>query len=236
MHDRPTPDELERATQARLARLASVPVDTTNLERRLKAAIAREAEQSVDNPQRWSLQRFKRWIPLSTLAAAVVVIAVTLGIVGFGSGASPVVAAPADFARLHDAMNDHAATATAVAGIEEANRVIAGEWSDAPPLPMTSEVDERIHACCLHDFKNRKVVCVLMRDSDNTSITMVVARAQDVKPAQIGTAVHRNGRKYMVHNSNGLSMVMVEGSGKYVCLMGKLPIERLLTIADGLSF
>ena len=33
-------DELDRATRARLARLASMPVDTTNLERRLKVAIA----------------------------------------------------------------------------------------------------------------------------------------------------------------------------------------------------
>lgn len=226
-------DELDRATRARLARLASMPVDTTNLERRLKAAISAEVGASAPAPRQHS--GFRLWKPVFSLAAALAIAAVILGVI-FGTGTTPVIAAPADLAKVHDAMNMHTSTATVVTSMDEANRVIASQWSDAPSLPTASLSEEQVRGCCLHDLKGRKVVCVLMRDGDNAPVTMLVARTQDVKCSQSGMAVKRNGRQYMVHDTNGLRMVMTEGNGKFVCLMGNGSVERLLEVAALLSF
>jgi hypothetical protein len=230
IHDEP-PEPLEQATQARLARLASLPVDASGLERRLKAAIAAESGpvKRPASPSHPVLYRFRK--PLTALAASVAA-AVILGLVILGTQTSPVVAAPADMAALHKEVSDtHAGMA--ITSIQEANRLITSEWSDTSALPAPPP--EHLMSCCVHDLKSRKVACVLLKVGDQP-VTLVVARDRDVCCAPGQTTVRRGERTYCVHDADGLRMVMLQQHGRYVCLMGRVPLEALLDIGDQLSF
>jgi hypothetical protein len=64
---------------------------------------------------------------------------------------------------------------------------------------------------------------------------MAVAEAADVKlpPCE---AVTIRGNSYHVQSHEGINMVMTERGGRWVCLMGKVPVNRLAEIASTLRF
>jgi hypothetical protein len=223
-------EELEQATRLRLARLASVPVEIDRLEKSLQAALAAETGSTATAlpTQRPLVYRF--WKPITALAASVAV-AVIVGLIVLGTQASPVVAAPADMAALHQEVSV-AHAGKAVTTIDQANRFISSEWSSAPALPAPPT--DHLMSCCVHDLKSRKVACVLLNLGDQP-VTMVVAKSQDVCCAD-GRTIERSGRTYTVHEVNGLQMVNLREHGRYVCLMGRVPLESLLDIADKLRF
>jgi len=224
MRDQSTQAELDEAVRARLARLATLPVDTTNLERRLRTLIPAEAPEQ----NRWRLPH--AWRSLTAVAAAVLIVA-TVGIILMSLGNTPAMASPAELARLHAEVINPDRMATPVTTVEQANRVLDGKWTDLPQLPASSA---QLHACCIHDFMDRKVACLLFRDGD-TPLTMVVGEARDFRCAG-GRVVERGGRTFTLHDVNGLRMVMTEQNGRYVCLMGTVSEDRLVALAEGLRF
>jgi hypothetical protein len=250
MSEKPILNDLDGATRQRLALLAGTPVDTTGMECRLRAAMdgasvapaepaptveSTEAPRLAVTPEALAHRQPRSWWwrPVSGLAAAIILM---VGIIGFTllcTSPSPVIAAPPDLVRLHQSMGAHASGAVQVSSIDHANRVIADEWSQAPAVPAV--VGEQVKACCLHDLKDRKVVCVVLHDNGKPRIMMVVARSRDVRPAE-GRVVERGGRKYVVHEMHDLTMVMTQSDGRYVCLMGELPVDRLLATAGRLRF
>lgn len=225
MRDRATQTELDDAVRARLARLATVPVDTSNLERRLRAVMAHNGPEY----NRWRLPR--AWRSLTAVAAAILVV-VTVGLVLMNLGNTPAMAAPMDLARLHAEAIKSDSMMTVVTSVEQANRVLAGQWSDLPQLPTPTS--GQLHACCIHDFMDSKVACLILRDGQ-TPLTMVVGRAREFRPAE-GRTVERGGRKFTLHEVNGLRMAMTHQGDRFVCLMGEVSEDRLLEIAEGLRF
>lgn len=223
MHDNPIRPDLDEAVRSRLARLATVPVDTSNLERRLHSAMASNA------PERKRLL-FRRWRPVSAVAAAVFVVA-TAGLIMMILGNTPAKAAPGDMARLHEAIQTDAMAIT-VTSVEQANRVLAGQWKDLPQIPAPSM--GQLHACCIHDYMDSKVVCLVLLDGQ-TPLTMVVGHSRKFRPAE-GPIVERSGRKFTLHEVNGLRMAMTHQNGRFVCLMGEVSQDRLLELAEGLTF
>jgi hypothetical protein len=121
---------------------------------------------------------------------------------------------------------------TVVTSVEQANRVLSGQWSDLPQLPTPTS--SQLHACCIHDFMDSKVACLILRDGQ-TPLTMVVGRAREFRPAE-GRTVERGGRKFTLHEVNGLRMAMTHQGDRFVCLMGEVSADRLLEIAEGLGF
>ena len=147
-------------------------------------------------------------------------------------GNTPAMAAPMDLARLHAEAIKSDAMATAVTSVEQANRVLAGQWSDLPQLPAPAS--GQLHSCCIHDFMDSKVVCLILRDGQ-TPLTMVVGHAREFRPAE-GRIVERGGRKFTLLEVNGLRMAMTHQGDRFVCLMGEVSEDRLLEIAEGLRF
>jgi len=227
MPENPSPEQLEKALRGRLARLAAVPVDTSNLERRLRAVLA-DADQAPA-PNRWHLPR--AWRSLTAVAAAIL-IAATVGLVFINLGNTSVLAGPQDMARLYAQATQAEAMMTTVTSVAQANRVLAGQWHDLPQIPNSNTA--QLHACCIHDFMDSKVACLILRDGQ-TPLTMVVGRAREFRPAA-GRVVVRDGRKFTLHEVNGLRMAMMQRDDRFVCLMGEVSEERLLELAEGLKF
>lgn len=217
-------DRLDEATAERLATLADIPVDTTRLETRLNAAI--DSEDSAPRP----LVLAHWWRPVTSIAAAVMVVCL-VGWAVIGSG-QPAVAAPFDLARLHWEVTDDDSATVPVSTIDEANQRIAAEWATAPTIP--APVDAAVKSCCLHLVKSTKVVCVSL-DYEGRAVTLVVAHGKDLCSAD-GQIITRGQKQFMGHEMNGLMMVMTEHEGRWLCVMGQVPIERLADLAEGIEF
>jgi len=91
-----------------------------------------------------------------------------------------------------------------------------------------------VMACCMRSVKNKKVVCVLMEDSAGP-VSMTVANASDMQ-APASPTVTRGGVSYHVQSVGPLNMVMTERNGRWICLIAKLPAERLMDLAASLEF
>ena len=89
-------------------------------------------------------------------------------------------------------------------------------------------------ACCLKNVKDKKVACVLLR-SEGVPVTMVVANAGDMRSPKSST-VQRGGVTYHVQSSGVLNMVMTERHGRWVCMIGQVPADRLMDLASQLAF
>lgn len=226
MRDKPTHPELDQAVHDRLSKLSATAVDTTRLQGRLRTLI----DESVTADAGHRRMRIA-WRPALALAASVLVV-VALGVMLATLGNSPAMAAPSHLAQLH-AQSIHAhSTATAVSSVEEANRVLSGQWGDLPSIPIVDTAT--LHACCIHDFMDDRVVCLVLRDGEEP-LTLVVGHARSFRPTK-GREVHIDGRKFYVHRVDGLLMAMTQQDNRFVCLMGEVTEERLLRIAGELRF
>ena len=219
-------DELDRATQARLSKLASRPVDTSALASRLRAEMAEH--RAADRPAAFAFPAWAHWLRRGAVAAAIVVV-VTVGFVTSQSG-SAVYAAPAEMAQLHRDLVAGRAPVVPVANLAAAKRTIESNWRDAPAIP--DQWDQNVHACCLRDVQSRRVACILLKQS-GVPVTVVLARTRDFRSPDDDTVDH-NGRKYVVHSLGGVNMVMTQRGGRWMCLMGEIPQDALMRLAEGL--
>ena len=218
-------DRLERATRARLAKLASLPVDTTKAAACLRALVDQECGPVVHQHRR------RLWVwPAWTGVAAAILIAATLLVVLLG-GNSAVYAAPAEMVRLHHDLVAGRVPVIPVTNVDEARQAIESRWPDAPSLPPLP--GDNIHACCLSGIKSRQVACILLRQGD-TPVTVIVARAEDLRSAKGPTTIH-GGRAYTMMSRDGLNMVMTRHEDRWVCLMGEAPQDKLIELAQAMT-
>lgn len=218
--------EFERAVGERLAQLRTAPVDTALFDERLR--------QVIPPPRQVS----RRWVrPLVRLAAVLVLAAAILGL-WFGLSAQQVMASPAQMAQMHKQLVSDPRGVMQVDSIEAAGSALAAMWPAMPELPQVTEEQSipRTHvmACCLRSVKDKTVACVLLK-REQSPVTMVVAKASDLRLPP-GQTVTRNGVTYYLQSSSGVNMVMVRREGRWVCVMGELPNERLMELASDLQF
>jgi hypothetical protein len=217
-------DQLDRATAARLAKLRSMPVDASRLDRLIEAQIPRTSVHSTIMISRWLR-------PFRAVAASILI----LGIVGallFATSGGPVVASPTDMAKFHDDLVNGRIAAAHVDSIDAANKTLAAQWAESPRLPNMPA--DHAMACCMRSVKNKKIACVLLEDS-NGPVTMTVANASDMQAPNSPTLT-RAGITYHVQSVGQLNMVMTERNGRWICLIGRLPVDRLMDLASSLEF
>ncbi len=218
-----TDRRLDAATSRRLARLADTPVDTRSLERRLAGALADQPAPA--RPAAWL-----RWSrPLQ--AAAVLTLLVVAGWLVVQAG-SPAVAAPGALAQIHRQMLAEELDTMPVTSVEAANAAIATQWSGAPAIPEAPGA--RVLACCLHELDGARLALVRL-EYDDALVKLVVARSQDLRSPP-GRTVVRDGRQYVIHDHGGVTMVMKNAGGRWLCVMGELPEHELLAIAGRIEF
>jgi len=220
-------DRLDRATAARLARLGSMPVDVTGLEARLRESMG---EAQVEPARR--RMRIGGWVrPYRAAVAAVLVLGV-IGLAWFALLGGPAVASAAQMAQVHEDLVSGRTPIMKVESIEEAGRVLARDWPQSPDLPGVPQ--EHVMACCMKSVRNKRMACVLLK-AEGAPVTMAVANAADMRLPSSPTRV-RGGVTYHVDSSGRVNMAMAERQGRWVCLMGEVPVERLMDFAERLRF
>ena len=229
-------ERLNEATARRLARLRTMPVDTGRLEAALRARVPDPQPQL--GPQQQARPRAGRrrllptWLkPMRAAAAAVVLLAFAAAALLSTTG-GPAMASSAQMAKMHEDLVAGHIPSVQVDTIEEANRVLAAKSPQCPQIPDVPQ--EHVMACCLKNVKDKKVACVLLR-SEGVPVTMVVANAGDMRSPESPTA-ERGGVTYHVQSSGPLQMVMAERHGRWVCIIGQVPQERLMDLASALEF
>ena len=119
-----------------------------------------------------------------------------------------------------------------VDSLDAAKRMLASEWKHSPELPDIPE--NHVMACCLRQMGSKKIACVLLNDS-GIPVSMMVADGNDVKSPRSSSVV-KDGVTYQVDSSNELNMVMSKRDGRWVCLIGERPVERLMELSSGVRF
>ena len=213
----------ERAVAGRLSRLRTVPVETGPLAAAIRARVPRPAPART---VRFSLRSVR------AVAASVLVVGALAAVLVFAGLARPAVASPARMAQLHEGLVSGRTPAVRVDSIEAANRVLAGGHPRFPALPDVAA--GHVSACCMTEVKDKKVSCVLIK-RDGVPVSLMVARDHDMHlPASPVTV--RDGVRYHVQAAGHLNMVMAERDGRWVCLIGALPPDRLIDVAARLRF
>jgi hypothetical protein len=217
----------DRAVAARLSKLRTMPIDTSRVERALRAQIG-VAEHASDR------KRIHIWRlgPFRTLAASVALIGAVVTVLMLSTSSGPALASPAQMASMHEELVSGQMLAVRVDSIEAANKVLSDEWPQSPGLPGVPK--DHVMACCMKSFNGKKLACVLIK-SDGVPVSLMVAHSADLRVP--GSPLHeRDGVRYHVQSSGKLQMVMTDRQGRLVCLIAELPAERLMDIAKGLSF
>ena len=224
-------DQLDEATSARLAKLRSMPVDTSRLQRALAADIPWPRKQPAAG-ERSRLLRLGWWLqPLRAAAASFVLLAIIAAAL-IASAGGPALASASQMARMHEDLVSGRTPVMQVGSIEAANRMLSGQWPDGPTVPEAPQ--SHVMACCMKSVKDKKVACVLLK-SEGEPVTLTVANATDMRLPKSPTEV-RNGVTYNVQSADQLNMVMAERNGRWVCLIGRLPVDRLIELAAELKF
>lgn len=212
----------DQATAARLAKLRTLPVDTSRLEKAIESQIPRSQRRSL------KLVWFR---PMRAVAAGLA-IAATLTLVLLASSGGPALASAAQMAQMHEDLVSGKTPVMQVDSIDSANKALNAQWPDSPGIPSLPA--DHVMACCMKSVKNKKVACVLLKN-EGEPVTMTVANASDMKLPTSPTAV-RDGVTYHVQSSGPVNMVMTQRNQRWICLIGHLPVNQLMDLAAKLQF
>jgi hypothetical protein len=205
-------DPIDQAVARRLAKLRSLPMDMAAFDAKLKAALP---------AKRASPGRLFLWPVLTPMraVAASLLVGVTLFFAFVVLTPQPAMATPQRLAAIYEDAVGGRSHATNVTSIEEARATLRRKWPESPIVPDVS--DMQLMHCCL------------TFSVDQQPITLAMASSRDIRSPH-GEARTINGREYRIDSSDGVNMVMSEVDGTWMCLMGRLPIERLVELADAI--
>lgn len=225
----PNPDRerLDEATSRRLAKLRTVPFDTSKLRQAVEAEVPPHPQPAA-RPERRRLFSLK---PMRAAAASLLVLGLIIALV-ISSSSGPVLASAERLARIHDEASSGAGHSTPVDSFDSAKAALAAKWPGGPTVPELPR--DEVMSCCIHMMGRKKTACVCFR-ADGVPVTLAVAVAADVKlPAS--ETLTAGGITYHVQSHAGINMVMTERDGRWVCLMARLPLRRLAELAGTLRF
>ena len=214
-------DRLDQAVSARLSTLRGMPMDMAKLEKAIKARVPMDGARV-----RWRMLMPR---PLRAIAASAVLASAIAAAVLLSASGGPALAEATRMAQVHQEIVSGKIPVMRVSSIDAANRMLDQQSPGAPSLPQLP--DSHVMACCMKSVHDKKMACVLL-DEAGAPVTLAVASAADMKlPA--GAVRTRNGVDYRVQHVGDLSMVMTERNGKWLCLIGQVPAERLMDLATG---
>jgi hypothetical protein len=167
--------------------------------------------------------------------AAAVLLLIGLTALLLGTSGEPVLASTEQMVQFHNDLVSGRIAAVQVDSMQAANKVLAAQWASSPRMPNVP--NDHVMACCMRSVKNRKMACVLLRldGQPGEPVTMTVANASDMK-SPASPIISRNGIYYHVTAVGHLNMVMTRRDGRWICLIARLPVDRLMDLASSLQF
>lgn len=218
-------ESLDTATSRRLAQLATRPVDVASLRQRMRAAV--DAERPATRSAGALVHRLRRF---SAAAAAVVLI----GLIGFLAldAGNTAVAAPTQLAKMYRDVTEGRIHVEQVDSIQQANAALARQSAEAPEMP--DQVPGLVMSCCLTQIDGATLSCVLIEDAGR-KISVAVADGAAMHSPD-GEAIRRGGRELIVHEAEGITMVMTHHAGRWMCVMGDAELDALIDVATRIDF
>ncbi len=218
-------ERLERATSERLGSLRDTPIDA--------AAFLKRLENEIP-PKSLPARRFPlKWLSRSRAIAASLVAMALIAALVMNSSSGLLLASAERLAQVHQevltAEDDHVIRVDSTAA---ANAAMTAKWPGAPLLPDVP--NDPVLYCCLHTIASKKIACVVLKH-DDVPVTLAVAAASDVRVPE-GDTFDANGVSYRIQAYQGINMVMTERDGRWICLMSKLPLDRMKSIVTSLRF
>jgi hypothetical protein len=169
--------------------------------------------------------------PLRAVAASVLLVGLLIAFL-IATSSRPALASAGEMAAMHDEIISGKTPVVQVDSVDAANKALASQCPGSPAIPNMPA--DHIMACCMKSVKDKKVACVLLKDQGEP-LTLTVASAQDVRtPACPG--VTRRGITYHAQSSGAVNMVMREHEGRWICIIGRVPTDRLMDLADELKW
>jgi hypothetical protein len=216
------PDEADDALAKRLARLSQRPIDTSRLEPRVKAIVG-----AVPSPK-----RLREYITPYQAAAAGLLLVVAVIAVFVAMRSRPLLASPAELARIHANNAAGEPDAKSVDSIAAAGQVIRSGWAGCPNLPELSLGE--VTSCHVHVMGRKRLSCLALQ-LDGQTVTMAVAHVTDMRLPD-APFVTRDGIHYFVQSHGNTNIVIADRNGVWLCLIASLPSERLVETAATLRF
>ncbi len=221
-----TQDKLDKATSARLGKLATRLVDTSHLAQQLQRVLHDQTQS--DEPKVLHMPRRMWWRPMS--AAAMILITVMLGLLVMQNTTQPVIAAPAGLAQIYHEVSGDMAEQMKVTSVEQANAMLAAQAKGAMPVP---DLPGQMQSCCLHEHKGVTLTCVSLQRNGHL-ITVALADGKKLHCPE-GETVIRVGREFCTHTVDKVNMVMAHQGDRWLCVMGSADMEELLAVAQGIA-
>ena len=214
------PDSPEdQALARRLARLGSLPVDTTRLEKILRA--------QLPAPPRTG----RVWLRRGMAIAASLLLLATL-LVGLLQE-RPVQASPALLAQVHQDLLAGKITTFHTTSLAAANAAIAERYRHFPKLPeMPSGCG--MACCCMKQIQNKDVACLLL-DNQGSPVTVVLAARRAMCAPDCPT-IQTNGCSYHVQSVGNLHVVMTTRGDCWISAVGQRPAQELIALLTQLKF
>jgi hypothetical protein len=214
-------DPIDDAVARRLARLRSSPMEAVEFDARLTASLQAAGRSS-------GLLRLWPMLTPVRAVAAVFLVGLTLLFAFVVLNPRPALATPQRLAAIYaDAVGGNAHS-TKVTTIEEARAALRRKWPDSPIVPDVS--DMQLMHCCVHEVGRKQMACITF-EVDQQPVTLAIASSSDIR-APHGNVQTIHGRDYRVGSAGGVNMVMSERDGSWMCVMGRLPLERLAELSD----
>lgn len=218
-------ERLDAATSRRLARLRTMPVDLAGL----RAAVEAEVGPPPEVAARRRAWRIGWLSPMRAAAAGLLLFGLVIAVV-IGTASGPALASPDRLAQMHaEVQGNDGAHACQVNSMAEANVALAGKAPGVPPLPNVPA--DHVHFCCVQNLGRKPVSCAALMVGDRR-VTLAVADAKDI---QVPESSRRSvdGQDFFVQSRGDLNMVMASRDGRWLCVMGEVPVDRLLEMARG---
>jgi hypothetical protein len=222
-------ERIDAATARRLRALRTMPVDVSRLARGIESEVPRPTAAATRRAQ--PARRLPWLSPLRAVAASLLVLGAVAALI-IASSSGPALASTDRLLAVHQAVVSGQDHAVPVQSIEGANDALSRHWPDAPALPSVRH--DEVMSCCVHRVGRRKVACAAMK-IDGVAVSMAVADASDIRMPE-GQKIERDGGTYHVQSAKGINMAMTERNGRWACLMGPLPVDRLLEALDTLRW
>lgn len=220
-------DQLDRATQDRLAQLASMPVDVSRLEKKM-------AQAMPPKPESKPVPRGTRAIGWYRVAAVFVLFA---GVAAasyyalFGVAPQDAVARTMTVAELHEQLVNAPPAAYLAHSTGQAQSLINAQLAGELRPPMVGGT--RVESCCLveGDFPLRAALVIKRPDA---TATIIIAQGDDFAHP-MNPIEHPSGVQLQGHTHAGLPMVMRNEGGLWMCVMGQAENKVLADIAASLT-
>lgn len=221
-------DKLDQATQDRLAKLASMPVDLSRLEQKMADQLP-SRQQHNTQPH---INPMQGWLRVAAIIALMVGVAGASYYAFFGVGPQAAVAQTMTVAELHESLLNDPQEAYLAHTIGDAQALIDAQLAGKQSLPIVDGT--HVESCCLVEGEFPLRAALVIKQPAGIA-TIIIAQGEDFAQP-MHPIDHPSGIELQGHDHAGMPMVMRNNGDLWMCVMGETDAETLADVAAAIKF